>query len=106
MNESNGQTKTPLFKRVVALIGVILLVGVYIVFLIQALIGKTGAGSAFVTCAAATVAIPIFIWLILWAYTVLSGKRTVASPDPYGRYDNNDNKEINEEISEEIREKK
>ena len=81
------ENKTPLFKRVVAIIGIVLLVGLYVNLLVQAIFGSTGIGGAFVTAAAATVAIPILIWLILWVYTALTGKRTVASADPYGRYD-------------------
>ncbi|MCR5656535.1 MAG: HAD family phosphatase [Butyrivibrio sp.] len=81
------ENKTPLFKRVVAIIGIVLLVGLYVNLLIQAIFGSTGIGGAFVTAAAATVAIPILIWLVLWVYTALTGKRTVASADPYGRYD-------------------
>ncbi len=87
MKDNFEREETPKFKRVVALIGVVLLIGVYVVFLLQAFFGKTGPGSAFVACAAATVAIPIAVWLILWVYTVLTGKHTVASADPYGKYD-------------------
>ena len=90
MGDNDRQNETPMFKRIVALVGVLLLIGVYVVFLIQALFGKTGPGSAFLACAAATVAIPIAIWLILWVYSSLTGKRTVASSDPYGRFDTQD----------------
>ncbi len=89
MSDKKTQGKTPLFKRVVALAGVILLLGVYVVFFFQAVLGKTGPESAFLTCAAATVAIPIVIWMILWVYTVLTGNRTVASADSNGLYDVN-----------------
>ncbi len=82
--------KTPLFKRIVALIGIVLLVGMYIALLIQAVLGAPGTGATFIACAAATVAVPIAIWLILWVYSALTGKRTVASSDPYGRFDNSD----------------
>lgn len=93
MSSDKETAKTPMAKRVIALAGVLLLVGVYVRFFIYALFGKTGAGSAFVACAAATVAIPIFTWLLLWAYTALTGKRTVASSDPYGKFDNAEDKE-------------
>ncbi|WP_051198054.1 hypothetical protein [Butyrivibrio sp. MB2005] len=83
----NENKKTPLAKRVIAWVGIVLLLLVYVVFFLVALFGKTGSGSAFLACAAATVAIPILVWLILWVYTALSGKRTVASPDPYGKFD-------------------
>ena len=91
MSEKNTQG-TPLFKRVVALAGVILLIGIYIVFFFQAVFGKTGPESAFLTCAAATIGIPIVVWMILWVYTYITGNRTVASPDPYGRADNTEEK--------------
>ncbi|WP_051656599.1 hypothetical protein [Butyrivibrio sp. AE3004] len=82
---NNENTKTPMFKRVLAILGIVLLLGVYVVFFIQALFGQTGPGSAFAACAASTIAIPIILWLILWVYTALTGKTTVASADPYGR---------------------
>lgn len=82
--------ETPLFKRVAAIIGIVLLVGIYIVLFAEALFGDMGPGSAFAGCAAATVAIPIFLWLILWVYTALTGNRTVASADPYGKFDKKD----------------
>ena len=83
----NENKKTPLAKRIIAWGGIVLLLLVYVVFFFVALFGKTGPGSAFLACAAATIAIPILVWLILWVYTALSGKRTVASSDPYGRFD-------------------
>ncbi|WP_051208814.1 hypothetical protein [Butyrivibrio sp. WCD3002] len=89
----NENKKTPLAKRVIAWVCIVLLLLVYVVFFFVALFGKTGPGSAFLACAAATVAIPILVWLILWVYTALSGKRTVASPDPYGKFDGASDKE-------------
>lgn len=84
--ENSVETKkeTPMFKRVVALIGVVLLVGMYIVLLVQALFGAPGTETTFIACVAATIAVQIAIWLILWVYTTLTGKTTVASPNPYG----------------------
>ena len=89
--------KTPLFKRIVALIGVVLLVGMYLVLLVQAVLGAPGTGSTFIACAAATVAVPIAIWLILWVYSSVTGKRTVASADPYGRFDTSDMEKVSDE---------
>jgi hypothetical protein len=89
--------KTPLFKRIIALIGIVLLVGMYIALLVQAVLGAPGTGATFIACAAATVAVPIAIWLILWVYSALTGKRTVASSDPYGRFDNSGMEESEEE---------
>lgn len=80
-------SETPMFKRVIAIAGIILLVGIYVVLLFEAIFGEMGPGSAFAGCAAATIAIPILLWLILWVYTALTGNRTVASADPYGKND-------------------
>ncbi len=88
MKENNNA----MFKRVVAIVGIVLLVGIYVVLLFEAIFGEMGPGSAFAGCAAATVAIPIALWLILWVYTALTGKKTVASADPYGDYDNKEDK--------------
>lgn len=76
----NGNNKmTP--KRIAAWIGIVLLVGMYVVLLIEALVGAPGTGNMFLACLAATVAIPIIIWIFIWIYGMFTGRHTIASLD-------------------------
>lgn len=61
-------------KRILALIAVILLVGLYIVTLIVALIGGEGTQQLFMACIVATVVIPCLMYIINWIYG-LAGKQ-------------------------------
>ncbi len=76
-----NETKTPMYKRILALIGIVILVGMYIALLVFALIGSPATQELFFGCVAATVAVPILLWLIIWAVGVITGRHTVASLD-------------------------
>ncbi len=73
---------TPVYKRVLAWVGIIILVGMYLLLLYEALTGSPQTFNVFITCAAATVAIPIVLWLLIWAIGAITGRHTVASLDP------------------------
>lgn len=55
-------------KQILAIIGIILLVGLYIITLIAALTSSKNSGNLFLACIYATVVIPVLIW----AYTFLA----------------------------------
>ena len=74
--------KTPLYKRVLAIIGIVILVGMYLVLLYEALTGSPETYNVFITCVAATIAVPIVLWLLIWSIGALTGRHTVASLDP------------------------
>ena len=74
-------SKTPMYKRVLAIIGILILIGMYINLLIQAAIGSPDTFNTFVYCAAATVAVPIAIWVLMWATGAIIGRHTMASLD-------------------------
>ena len=63
-------------KRIMAVIGIIILVGLYITTLILAIFGNEHTNSWFMACIAATVIIPIMIWVYSWLYKLL--KKDVA----------------------------
>ena len=67
-------------KRVLAVVGIILLLSMYVVLFYNAVTGSPATARVFVASAAATVAIPIVIYLILWVYSRVTGARTIASP--------------------------
>ncbi len=68
-------------KRVIALLGVILLVSLYIVTLFVAIFVPDQSGNMLKCCFLATIAIPILIWIYIWMYGKLSNKHTIADPD-------------------------
>ncbi len=78
----NNKEKTPLYKRVLAIIGIVILVGMYVVLLFEALTGSPDTYNVFITCVAATIAVPIVLWLLIWSIGAIKGRHTVASLDP------------------------
>ena len=65
-------------KRIIALIAVILLAGLYIVTFISACLSSPGSERLFRFCLAMTIAVPLIAWILLWAV----GKfRPAADPD-------------------------
>lgn len=78
----NNKEKTPAYKRILALTGIILLVGMYVALLILAILGSPNTYNLFLGCVAATVAIPIMLWILIWVIGSLTGRHTIASLDP------------------------
>ena len=78
MNEEGR--RTPMYKRVLAILGIVVLAGMYLVLLYEAVTGSADTFNVFIGCAAATVAVPIVLWLLIWTIGALTGKDTIASP--------------------------
>lgn len=76
-NETSKMTS----KRVLALIGVGLLLALYLVTLGVAVLGGEGTGRLLILCLAATVLVPVLIWIYTWVYGKFTGRKTIAS-DP------------------------
>lgn len=55
-------------KQVIAIIGIILLVALYVLTLVMAFIDKSASGKLFLLCLYSTVAIPILLWIYIWIY--------------------------------------
>ncbi|MGN0402022.1 MAG: hypothetical protein ACI4HQ_07145 [Acetatifactor sp.] len=62
-------------KQVVAIIGILLLVALYILALVMAFMDKSASGKLFVLCLFSTVAIPILIWVYIWLYNKVKERR-------------------------------
>jgi epoxide hydrolase-like predicted phosphatase len=77
----DNSIKTPVYKRVLAWIGIIILVGMYLLLLYEALTGSPETYNVFITCVAATIAVPIVLWLLIWAIGAITGRHTIASLD-------------------------
>lgn len=67
-------------KQIVAWIGIIALIAMYIITLVVAIINPGQGGKLFQACLVATMAIPLLIWVYVWMYGKLKGKETFADP--------------------------
>lgn len=81
MRGNNSMKRKVTSKQVVAIIGVVLLVLMYIVTLIAAIADSSASGHLFWMCLYATIAIPILIWIYTWMYGKLTQKHTFADFD-------------------------
>lgn len=81
-NQNNKETlngrKKITSKQIVAFIGVILLVLLYIATLFAAIFDNSDSGRWFMSCIVATVAVPLLIWIYTWMYGKLTGRHTIA----------------------------
>ena len=68
-------------KRIAALAGVVLLAGMYVVSLIAALFDFPGSDTLFRISFAMTLAVPIFLFIFIWAAGRMSGKRIISDPE-------------------------
>lgn len=71
------QTKGKKFRRILALCGVILIVGLYVVTLVLAIVVNSSELTRMMFRAAlvSTVMIPVFLYVIIWLHQVLSKYR-------------------------------
>jgi len=88
--KAGGRKKiTP--RRIAAMAGVIFLGLLYIVTLIVALIGHSASGRLLWSCIFATVAVPILIWVYIWLYEKITGRRNLTE-SPAGSFTEPDDK--------------
>lgn len=81
MSDKKKNNRRMTSKQVVALVGVILLVAMYLITLIVAIFDQDSSGRLFQACLVATIAIPLLIWIYIWMYGKLTGKHTMADLD-------------------------
>ena len=78
--KSTGETNTSNVsnsQRIVAIIGVALLVIVIFALLLTAIFDPTGVW--FRACLVLAIALPILLWIYVWLYGMLKQKKTIAS---------------------------
>ncbi len=63
------------FKRILAIICIVILVLMYLLLLVFALIPNSNWQRMFISCMALTIAMPIFIWINYWLYDRLVTSR-------------------------------
>ncbi len=81
MSENKSPNKKWTSKRIVALIGVFLLLALYIGALFISIFIPDKSGDMLLFCIFGTVAIPFLIWIYIWMYGKLTGKHTIADFD-------------------------
>lgn len=65
-------------KQIVAIIGIVLLVLLYLVTLVFAFVDTTITNVLFPICLFSTIIIPVLIWIYTWLYGKMTGKSTIA----------------------------
>lgn len=68
-------------KRIAAIVGIIVLVGMYISLLILAFIFPANSFELFIMAVTGTVGITILIWLMIWVIGLMTRRHTIASLD-------------------------
>lgn len=64
------------FKRILAILAVIIIVGLYIATLICAIFVKRFSNQMFLTCIVATVMVPLLLYLLFWLYDLFHSRNT------------------------------
>lgn len=77
----SNEGKTPVFKRVLAMIGLVVIVCAVLAFLLVAVFGDENSNGLFMGMLGLVVAVPILVWLLLWGVSVVTGRHNVASFD-------------------------
>lgn len=68
-------------KRIAAITGIILLVLLYLMTLITAIFDNSAAQTMFRLSLFGTLAVPLLLWIYLWLYSRMTGKRTIGDPE-------------------------
>ncbi|SFC40525.1 HAD-IA family hydrolase [Butyrivibrio sp. YAB3001] len=76
-----NDSQTPMYKRVLALVGLGLIAVLIVAFLLVALFGGPDSKDLFMGLAGLIVAVPILIWLLLWGLSAITGRHNIASFD-------------------------
>ncbi len=82
MKKENTRKKSaPSAKQIAAIAGIILLVTLYIVTLVAAIIDSSVGARLFRACIGLTIAVPILLWIFIWAIGVMTHKKSIAEMD-------------------------
>lgn len=74
----NKNTKNKITsKQIVAIVGIVLLLLLYVVTLIMAFVDNSASGKWFGLSLLATIILPLLIWIYTWLYGKMTGKHTI-----------------------------
>ena len=77
--ESAGKAPAGAFKRIAAILAIVLLAGMYLVTFILAVAGNEKSAQLLRFCFGMTIFVPLFIWVVTWCVGILFHKKTFAS---------------------------
>jgi len=69
-------------RQIAAIIGIVVLVLMYLVTLVAAVTDNSASANFFFASLLATIAVPLLIWIYVWMYGRLTGRSTMADPEP------------------------
>ena len=82
MDQKKNTRKSPrTLKRIAAIAGIVLLLGMYITALVAAVFDFPGAEKIFRASFAMTLAVPIFLFIFIWAIGRMTGRRIISDPE-------------------------
>lgn len=62
------------FKQIIAILGILALLGLYLTSFMLAVFGNENSATMFNASVYATIAIPIFLWIMMWVAKLLQKK--------------------------------
>lgn len=65
-------------KQIAAWIGIILLVGMYVLTLVMSIVDKSQTGTWFMLSMVVTIVVPVLLWFYIWLFGKMTGKKTIA----------------------------
>lgn len=81
MADNQKKTTKITSKQIVAWIGIVLLLLLYVALLLTALFDKSSSGRLFWMCLYATIAVPILVWIYAWLYGKIKESRKDTTDD-------------------------
>ena len=67
------------FKRILALITVILIICLILATFVIAFLDFPNKNTVFFSCMIGTIVLPIMAWIIMWMYSVVTNRKNIAS---------------------------
>ncbi len=86
---SNPSKKKITSKQIVAIIGIVLLLSMYLITFVVSVFGDTEETPLFLACMISTLAVPSLIWIYIWLWGKMTGRHTIADAP---EQKNNENK--------------
>ena len=75
--ENKNTKKEITSKQIVAIVGIVLLLLLYVVTLIMAFVDNSASGKWFGLSLLATIILPLLIWIYTWLYGKMTGRHTI-----------------------------
>ncbi|MBP5198939.1 MAG: hypothetical protein J6033_07795 [Lachnospiraceae bacterium] len=78
-NQAEEKKSKVTVKQVFAILGIVVLAGLYLLTLAAAMMGQGSVTGLFTICVIATFVVPLLIWVMIWGVGAITSKKTIAS---------------------------